>query len=637
MKQLKQVFILLILFSVNSTNVFAQIPNTTNYSDTTVATVINRNGGTKRRPYALYEFYANGHRYVAKGKAHKGLIVGEQFTIAYNKVNPYENKILNAAPFLDGSRAQLQTKGVVFSGNKNYCLFGYTIIDQEGNTKHYEKRQIIDKSQTVNSTQPYLEGVEYTVRYPVDDPARGIIYLNSKIEANNTEALIYYYKGIHAFNEHHLKSSLVLLNKAIQADNNFSQAYYMRGLVNNQLNNESAASDDFSKAIDLNPNSWEAHYQKGLLYIQEKDYDSALGEFQKAESLNTHANDIIYVSIGEAYYLKGMYNESEIAFTKAIEINPTDSVNYYNRALVKIHNTNNMQAGQTDLLDAEHNGFKKAGRVLRSNNTNHTIITNNQKIPEKPYFIYSLDYTRFPYRTYEGSFSTSFNYGVSGLSNSGNFSTQTFSTSATFTPVNQVSVINIFNLEYGSYTGAYGGMKFGLSLANSRSNSFDIGGGYNFNLKPIPQHIIRIGADFSYMDQLQVIGGLNNYNQNLTINNTNFNYITVTHTRSGTSTHYHNITYVSFFHEVYSLKPKVEFWMFPRDQFSLRFSLGYNIQFAQINSIHFYQSNDGNTTKINISDPSVHFQNQGSVPIQNLFNNNGLFFSIGAAVRLNKY
>jgi len=146
-----------------------------------------------------------------------------------------------------------------------------------------------------------------------------------------------------------------------------------------------------------------------------------------------------------------------------------------------------------------------------------------------------------------------------------------------------------------------------------------------------------LGADFSYFDQINVVGKLNNYERNLTINGSNFNYITVTHGRYGSHTYYHNATYVSLFHEVYSLKPKMEFWLFPQDQYSLRFTLGYNIQIGQTNSIHCYQDQGGNTTTMNISNPSVNFKNIGSTPIQNSFNNNGFFFSIGVAIKLNKY
>ena len=67
----------------------------------------------------------------------------------------------------------------------------------------------------------------------------------------------------------------------------------------------------------------EVHYLLGVAYLQEENPTRALDEFLKAAALNPNHADI-QAGLGQAYQLKGAFNEAERHYRRALQLRPND-------------------------------------------------------------------------------------------------------------------------------------------------------------------------------------------------------------------------------------------------------------------------------------------------------------------------
>jgi hypothetical protein len=88
----------------------------------------------------------------------------------------------------------------------------------------------------------------------------------------------------------------------------------------------------FQKAIEIDPDFIEAHYLLARSYgaiaatYQYKEWmDRAIGEYEKVLSLSPHAVDV-YCDMAQACILRERYDDAERALSKALEIDPQNSV-----------------------------------------------------------------------------------------------------------------------------------------------------------------------------------------------------------------------------------------------------------------------------------------------------------------------
>lgn len=73
---------------------------------------------------------------------------------------------------------------------------------------------------------------------------------------------------------------------------------------------------------------------KGIAVREKGDYNSALEIFKKALSLNPDNADVL-IELGLAYDLVGLTGEAIQTCDRILELNPENSVAYYNRACFK--------------------------------------------------------------------------------------------------------------------------------------------------------------------------------------------------------------------------------------------------------------------------------------------------------------
>lgn len=124
--------------------------------------------------------------------------------------------------------------------------------------------------------------------------------------------------------------------KAISLKPDLSSAYFGRGYAYMEKIDYEMAKADFTKALSINPGYAESYYNRGTIYYRQKDYPRAISDLDKYISLNLSESGLIadgYVNRGLALFYSGNTQKAIDDYTKAIELAPTMSNAYVNRAL----------------------------------------------------------------------------------------------------------------------------------------------------------------------------------------------------------------------------------------------------------------------------------------------------------------
>jgi tetratricopeptide (TPR) repeat protein len=117
-------------------------------------------------------------------------------------------------------------------------------------------------SQTTIASNDYLNNLNSRT-----DTSTILDQLNKEINADPTNAIVYYNRGIYFFRQQKYEDALADFEKAIKLKNDFAEAYNERANTKfdgNIFNGEKSwAWDDYEKAIGLNPNLAKAYFDRG--------------------------------------------------------------------------------------------------------------------------------------------------------------------------------------------------------------------------------------------------------------------------------------------------------------------------------------------------------------------------------------
>ncbi len=183
------------------------------------------------------------------------------------------------------------------------------------------------------------------------------------------------------------------LNLITTIDPKFAPAYLHRGLLFNKQGQGKMALADFEKAISLDPKMAEAYVGKAMILFAEGNLDGSLAQLNKAIELNPGMGTAFY-NRGMAHYYKGEFKESlydfdmakslgeeveeeiydEVSmfrdmkasiekFTKDMEANPKEPLNYYNRGILYYH-SKDYQNALKDLEKAAELGMDLEADLL---------------------------------------------------------------------------------------------------------------------------------------------------------------------------------------------------------------------------------------------------------------------------------
>lgn len=141
----------------------------------------------------------------------------------------------------------------------------------------------------------------------------------------------------------------------IKLDPNNADFYFQKGYLNEMLFNYKECIEDFNKVIEINPNKNLARTNRGYAYRMIGEYEKAIQDF--TDELRIHPNPYSNEHRGYVKYLMKNYDEAIVDISRAIELDPENSIAYKSRALVYFAQ-NKIKEGCEDIKKANSLNIK---------------------------------------------------------------------------------------------------------------------------------------------------------------------------------------------------------------------------------------------------------------------------------------
>ncbi|MCX6294649.1 MAG: hypothetical protein NTX97_01055 [Bacteroidetes bacterium] len=130
------------------------------------------------------------------------------------------------------------------------------------------------------------------------------------------------------------EKAIPYLKKAISLDTNYVEAFFNLATCEAKTNAKKDAEKHFLKSIEIDPKFYGTYYSLSNYYAEYKEYDKIL-ELNKAAIDKGIESDILYINVGNAYFVKGDTAKGVSYLVKGIELNPNNKflnsflANYY--------------------------------------------------------------------------------------------------------------------------------------------------------------------------------------------------------------------------------------------------------------------------------------------------------------------
>ncbi|HHP7235201.1 MAG TPA: adenylate/guanylate cyclase domain-containing protein [Desulfobacterales bacterium] len=108
-----------------------------------------------------------------------------------------------------------------------------------------------------------------------------------------------------------------LAGKALRLEESNADAYALLGMVNIYRQRYDRAVNQLDRAIELNPNNATALKDRGMVMVWIGQLDDAVQSLETAFRFNPNQSPGGFVSLGQAYYLKGQYLEAIQVFEES--------------------------------------------------------------------------------------------------------------------------------------------------------------------------------------------------------------------------------------------------------------------------------------------------------------------------------
>lgn len=119
-----------------------------------------------------------------------------------------------------------------------------------------------------------------------------------------------------------ITQALELAQRAIALDSSQADAFSLMGNISLLANNYEKAITEGERAVALNPNGADSHVWLAMILTSADKPDDAIPLIQKALRLNPFPPNWYFLSLGNAYFLLGEYNQAIEAYTKALQQSP---------------------------------------------------------------------------------------------------------------------------------------------------------------------------------------------------------------------------------------------------------------------------------------------------------------------------
>lgn len=163
--------------------------------------------------------------------------------------------------------------------------------------------------------------------------------------------------------------SFEFVNKSLNQKKDFFDALKLRGTIYLEDNKYQKAIEDFNRALLIHTNDYDVYFMSGFCYEALNKSNNALKRYFKAEDLG-YVNDVLFNNIGSLLSKQNNYYDALTYFDKAISVNDTFALAYYNQGIAY---------NQLGFKDTALKSCKKAQELGFKNFNNEILILLKQK------------------------------------------------------------------------------------------------------------------------------------------------------------------------------------------------------------------------------------------------------------------
>jgi tetratricopeptide (TPR) repeat protein len=189
----------------------------------------------------------------------------------------------------------------------------------------------INKAIEINKEEPKVYLIRGEIYNATKKPSDALLDFDKALElkSNYSEALCQ--KALVLFQTGKEKNAFELLENSIETYQTDAILYYGRGVLFNNKQKYEKALEDFNKCNELDPeyNLYNLYLARGTAYMAMQEYNDAEREFSKAIELYPN-NAIGYSSHARVNYEQSRYQEAIEDYSKSLQYNPDNAATYFN-------------------------------------------------------------------------------------------------------------------------------------------------------------------------------------------------------------------------------------------------------------------------------------------------------------------
>ncbi len=171
---------------------------------------------------------------------------------------------------------------------------------------------VVSASDSLDSLKEKLKG---------KNPEEQIVLLNGMIEADTTDARLYFFLGNAYYESGKYDEAIAQFETAVTLKEDYSKAWVNMGIVQDTKHNRRAARDAYNRAIELNPEDVLAYCHLGFSYQSAGENEKAMEYYQKALSIDPNSAQAHY-NLGLAFAEARIFKEALVEWNKVIELDP---------------------------------------------------------------------------------------------------------------------------------------------------------------------------------------------------------------------------------------------------------------------------------------------------------------------------
>lgn len=156
--------------------------------------------------------------------------------------------------------------------------------------------------------------------------------LNQAVFLNPNEPMFYSNRGNIFFDLGKDDEALFDYNNCIRLDSTDENAYANRGAIFGRRGKYEQALNDLNTAIRISPNIMNTYMNRGIIYSQMNQRNLAKNDFKTCISLDPD-NDGIWNAIAVEHQHLGDFDSSIVVLNKAIAMNNSEGIYYFNRGI----------------------------------------------------------------------------------------------------------------------------------------------------------------------------------------------------------------------------------------------------------------------------------------------------------------